>query len=250
MTFKAKLLFVLLAPLASSAWAADDAPAEDNPINPKVIDKLVQVGQYLRSLPKFKVDAQITRDVVLETGQKIKVGGTSQVVVDGRSRLYASLESDTQNRRYFFNGKKFTQYSPALKYYGTVDAPETLSEALHQFEEHYGLRLPMEDLFLLGQDQSQLDALTAAAYVGSSSINGKQCDHLAFRQEGADWQLWVSHSDKPLPCKLVITTTEDTSYPEYSAVYSWNLKPDTNAASFTFKPAKGDVAISITKAAQ
>lgn len=248
----ARLLCLLMVPLTASVWAADATNSPDSTdtteaVNPKVIDKVVEMGDYLRSLPDFRVDATIERDVVLDNGQKIKTLGSTEMVVQGRSHLYARAQSDTQNREYFYNGKQLTQYSPALKYYTTVKAPPKIVDTLNQIEDYYGLRLPMEDLFLFGRDQSQIDAIKSAAYIGPSTVNGQVCDHLAFRQDGADWQLWVAHTGKPLPCKLVITTTDDDSKPEYSAVYRWNLTPGIKESSFTFVPGKGDTSIPFKK---
>ncbi|HZZ11573.1 MAG TPA: DUF2092 domain-containing protein [Paraburkholderia sp.] len=266
MARSARLVCLLLVPLTTAVWAAD-APktpasnaatasaaaatpasaADADVVNPQVVDKVVQMGNYLRSLQAFQLNASFDRDVVLDNGQKIKMLGATELVVQGKTHLFARVESDTQNREYFYNGKQLTQYSPTLKFYTTVKAPPSISEMLHDLDDYYGLRLPMEDMFLFGSDQSQIDALKAAAYVGPSKVEGKLCDHLAFRQDGADWQLWVSRSDKPLPCKLVITTTDDDSRPEYSAVYRWNLTPGAKDASFTFTPGKGDTAIPFKK---
>ncbi len=228
---QATWLLALLAACALQARAEDaaaDATAQAV-VNPKVVEKLTQMGNYLRSLSRFEVKAAITHDTVLETGQKLQIQGTSTLQVVGRDRFHAVAETDTLSREFFYNGTVFTQYSPDLHYYTTVNAPPKLTDMLHEIEDHYGIQVPMEDLFLFGTDQSQAKALTSAMYIGPSHINGKLCDHLAFRQEGIDWQLWITRSDKPLPCKLVITTTDDTSFPEYSALYTWNLKPGVKA---------------------
>lgn len=247
------LLFCLAAVPAAHA---EDPPAPDAPpvadttpmVNPQVVDKLIDMGNYLRSLPRFQVDAEVSRDTVLDSGQKIKTESFNTLKVIKGTRLYAKAEGDIKTREFFYNGKKLTQYSPFLKYYTTVDASPTLAETMHRLEDYYGVQIPMEDLFLFGSDQAQIDALKEAVYVGPSTIKGKLCDHLAFRQQGVDWQLWITRSEKPLPCKLVITTTDESSFPEYTAVYRWNLKPAINEAMFTFKPGKGDVAIPLKKA--
>ncbi|MHC8400509.1 DUF2092 domain-containing protein [Pseudomonas sp. MDT1-17] len=239
------LLFTLA---LTSGARADDPPTPDATptVNPQVVDKLIDMGNYLRGLPKFQVDAEVSRDTVLESGQKIKTESFNVLKVT-RDRMYAKTEGDVRTREFFYNGKKLTQYSPFLKYYTTVDAPPKLSDALHMIENHYGVQIPMEDLFLFGSDQAQIDALKSALYVGPSTIKGQLCDHLAFRQEGVDWQLWITRSEQPLPCKLVITTTDEPGFPEYSALYHWNLKPGIKDSIFTFAPGKGDVAIPLKK---
>jgi hypothetical protein len=249
MTLKAKWLFPLLLPLSMAASAADE-PAAATRVNPQVLEKLVQMGTYLRSLPGFQVDAQTSRDVVLESGLKIQVQGSSKLKVSGKNKLSIALDSDTQTRNYFYNGKELTQYSPKLHYYTTVPAADSIKGMLEQVEAHYGLELPMVDLFQFGADEAQMNEITVAAYVGPSTINGKLCDHLAFSQPGTDWQLWITRSDKPLPCKLVIANTEEANQPEYAATYTWNLKPKLAANEFSFKPAKGDVAIPFKKVSE
>lgn len=245
-------VFCLMLACCLTTWAQAEEPVAADAtamVNPQVVDKLIDMGNHLRGLTKFQVDAQVSRDTVLESGQKIKTESSNTLKVVGHNRMYARTEGDVRTREFFYNGKKLTQYSPYMKYYTTVDAPATVAEALHLIENHYGIQVPMEDLFLFGSDQAQIDALKEALYVGPSTISGQLCDHLAFRQEGVDWQLWITRSEKPLPCKLVITTTDDKSFPEYSAVYHWNLKPVIKDSVFTFKAAKDDVAIPLKKAA-
>ncbi|MHC8391958.1 hypothetical protein ACYZTM_29025 [Pseudomonas sp. MDT2-39-1] len=36
-------------------------------ISPQVVDKLIDMSDYLRSLSKFQVDTEVSRDTVLET---------------------------------------------------------------------------------------------------------------------------------------------------------------------------------------
>lgn len=127
MTLKAKLLCLLLASLSMSTWAAEGDITNDK-VNSLVLDKLVKMGDYLRSLNKFQVNAQYDRDVVLESGQKIKTLGKTQMQVDGNPHLYAFIDSDAETCEYFYNGKKLTQYSPSHKYYITVYAPKNIAD--------------------------------------------------------------------------------------------------------------------------
>ncbi|CAK9889473.1 MULTISPECIES: DUF2092 domain-containing protein [Pseudomonas] len=243
-------LSLIAQPLLVHGEDAAPASASSAIRNPQVIDKVIDMGEYLRSLKVFKVSAEVSRDTVLDSGQKIQSQSSNVLQVGGDDRLYARSDGDTRSLEFFYNGKQLTQYSPYLKYYTTVQAPPTLAETLHRLEDYYGIQLPLEDLFLFGSDQAQIDVIQSALYVGPSSINGQLCDHLAFRQADVDWQLWLTRADQPLPCKLVITTTGQASAPEYSAVYHWDLKPDGKPVKYTFVPGKGDVAIALKKASE
>lgn len=249
MTLKSKWLCAVMLPLGLTAWAADE-PASVPDVNPRVVAKLTQMGEYLRSLPKFQVDAQLSQDVIVGTGQKIKALGTSRLVIDGKTHMRADLTTDSLSRSFYYNGKTFTQYSPTLKYFTTVDAPATVLETVHAVEKYYGLQVPMEDLIRFGLDEAQVKALTVAAYVGPSTVNGQLCDHLAIRGPKMDWQVWMTRTEKPLPCKLIVTQTDKPSQPEFSADYKWNLNPKMSAGEFTFKPAKGDAEIPFKKIAE
>ncbi|MGL4995507.1 MAG: DUF2092 domain-containing protein [Deefgea sp.] len=247
MKLKSSLLYTVLIPLSLSAIAAEQT---ENQVNPLVVAKAVEVGKHLRSLPKVEVTAQTTQDLTLKSGQKIQSHGTSQMVADGKKRLYMNIDSDSITREYFFDGKNLTQYSPPLRYYTTVDMVGNTAEMLNKVEKHYGIQLPLKALFALGSDQEALKQLTSAMYVGPSKINGKVCDHLAFSQPGTDWQLWVSRGEKALPCKLVVTKTDETNQTQTSQTFAWNLAPKVEASEFTFKAEKGDVAIPLKKIAE
>ena len=81
---------------------------------------------------------------------------------------------------------------------------------------------------------------TQGAYVGTGVIGGVECDHLAFRNPRVDWQLWVQKGDQPLPLKYVITTKWVTGAPQYSLrLRNWNVKPEIDAAMFTFTAPAG-----------
>nr|WP_314902164.1 DUF2092 domain-containing protein [uncultured Deefgea sp.] len=244
---KLPLCYIAFIPFSLSVFAAE---SNESQVNPLVVAKAVEVGQHLRSLPKVEVTAQTTLDVTLKSGQKIQSHGTSQMVADGKNRLYMNIDSDSITREYFFDGKNLTQYSPPLQYYTTIDMPGTTAGMLNKVEAHYGIHLPLKALFTLGSDQEALSKLTSAVYIGPSKINGKVCDHLAFSQPGADWQLWVSRDKKPLPCKLVVTKTDEANQPQTSQTFTWNLAPAVKASEFTFKAGKGDVAIPMKKLAE
>lgn len=247
MKLKSIWLGLALIPLSVAALASD---ASDSKVNPKVVAKAVEMGKHLRSLQKAEVTAKVTHDVALESGHKIQAQGTSQMVFADKNKLYMNIDSENITREYFYDGKKLTQYSPNLQYYTTVDVAGNTLEMLNQVEKYYGLQLPLKALFQLGSDQAELSKLTLAAYVGPSKINGQVCDHLAFSQPGVDWQLWVSRAEKPLPCKLVITKTDESSQPQTSQTFTWNLNPKVAASEFTFKPGKGDIAIPFKKIAE
>ena len=204
----------------------------------KAIEALTSMGKYLRSLKAFSLHADTAIDEVLTTGQKIQFAGSLDYAVEFPNHLRAEVRSDRRTRDYIFDGKTLTQYSPRMNYYATVAAPGTLTELVQLANQKYGLPLPLADLFLWGTDKAGVDDITSAAYFGPARIGGRDCGHFAFRQSDVDWQIWIERGAHPLPCKIVITTTDEPSQPQYAAVLKWNTAPKLQPSTFAFTPPK------------
>ena len=87
---------------------------------------------------------------------------------------------------------------------------------------------------------AELDARVISAFpVGKENIGGYVCEHQAVRGELLDWQVWIREGGEALPCKLVITNTQDPAMPQYVAVYSWLSNVTIDPGSFTFAAPEG-----------
>jgi hypothetical protein len=229
---------VLVAAIAAtSAYAADAPPSATPAVDPKAMDALKSMGTHLRELKSFTLHADTTIDEVDDAGQKLQFGGTVDFKVRRPDRLRADVNSDRRQRSYYYDGKTLTQYSPRMGYYATVDAPPTLRELADVLQQRYDLSLPLTDLFRWGTDNDSGSGITAAAFIGPSTIDKIECEHYAFRQNDADWQVWIGH-DSQLPCKLVITTTEEESQPQYEAQFTWHPNTAFDDKTFVFDKPK------------
>jgi hypothetical protein len=155
------------------------------------------------------------------------------------------MSSAQGERELIYDGKTVTLYTPALKYYASTEAADTIGGMIRQLEEKYGIDVPLVDLFIWGTDAAPLDKILSAMYAGQDLVGQELCDHYAFRQPGIDWQIWIATGDMPLPRKLVITSRDDEARPQSTSLLSWNLKPTFKDAVFTFKPPKDANRISI-----
>jgi len=218
----------------TSAPAASAAPA----IEPGVLDELNRMGAYLRTLNMFTLQIDGTIDEVLLSGQKVQFGGKAVYKFHKPDGLFLSLDTDRQQREFYFNGKTFTLYSPRMHFYASTPAPATVRELMNDLDKKYGIQLPISDLFLWDTDAARQDAIKSGIDVGPARINGAVCEQFAFRQAGVDWQVWIQHGDTPLPRKLVITTTDDDAQPQYVAVLTWDMTTRVPESAFSFTPPK------------
>ena len=76
--------------------------------------------------------------------------------------------------------------------------------------------------------------------LGSGVIRGMECNHLAFRTEEVDWQIWTADGDRPYPCRYVITSKMVPEQPQYTLnIRNWKAGNEVAAEDFAFKAPQG-----------
>jgi hypothetical protein len=235
--------------VAERAVPAVPAPADAGAVerDASALAALERMGGYLRGLTTFQIRGETSRDEVLDDGQSIEFDAVVDMIVQRPNRIRAEVTSDRKDRIYFGDGKTFSVWARRMNYYATIPAPATLRELADTLADKYDLELPLVDLFYWGESKS-LDDIRGASDIGASQVDGVTCEHFAFRQEGADWQVWIQQGDYPLPRKLVIRTTTDPARPQYSATLAWNLAPSYDDTAFTFVPPKDAKRITLVEA--
>jgi len=227
--------------LAQTAPAPSPAPFPQGAkatINDKAIERLKAMGAHLRSLKAFTVTADVTTDLVLDSGQKIEAGQTVEMSARLPNMLLVSTQSPVRSRKIYYDGKNVTVYGEKLGYYGTFAAPDSIAATLEAAAKKYAIELPLADLFLFGTDKSNLGAITEALYTGPQRVGGVLCDNFAFRQPDVDWQVCIERGKNALPRKIVITSTDIAERPQRRSVLTWKAGTAPAASAFTFKPPK------------
>ncbi|WPU63506.1 DUF2092 domain-containing protein [Peredibacter starrii] len=214
-------------------------------VDPEVIDRIEEMGKYLRSLKKFEVESNFTFEIATEDNQKFSYPGKLHYKVKRPNKLFAELKSDHKQRQYYYDGTSMTIYDPKSKFYGQIAAPETIDELMEEIEENYKIILPLEDLFDWGTDKAPTDKISMATYIGESKINNIEVEQFVIRQGNIDWQLWVKKGDEPIPQKIIYTAIDDQVRPQFSAELKWTLDPKIKTNDFEFKPPKGSYKIEI-----
>lgn len=226
----------MLADAAAGQTAQQVDAADPAPIDPVAIAALDDMAAYLQTLTSFRVDADTTSEIVLDSGQKIQFGGTVDMIVRRPDAFKVVSQADTRTREMFYDGKSFTIFAPRLGYYASFDAPPSIGQTLDAARTNYGLEVPLADLFTWGTDQTMRSRIKEAMVILPETVGDRSCIHYAFRQDDVDWQLWLEDSDRLLPCKLVITSTDDPSMPQYSSVLHWDLTTPVSAQDLGFDP--------------
>jgi len=214
-----------------------DPIANEGVIEDDAVDALKDMSKYLMSTTTLQADTVGTLDVVTNDGQRIQLDGNTTYKIR-RPGFVIDYRSDIKSRRFIYDGKNFTVYSPQLGYYASVPAPGTNKEVLDTIYNKFGISLPLEDLFRWDDSgtDDRIKALKSAYKVGTATLNGIETDHYAFREEDVDWEVWIQQGDQPLPRKLVIVDRTDPARPTFTSNLSSKVNPTFTDADFTFVP--------------
>ena len=235
----------IYAQTAQPATAPAATAVAANAVDPAAIQALKNMGAYLQTLKRFQVCTELTGERVLADGQKLQHTATADMDAERPNRLHARMWSARAERELIYDGKTATLYTPAQKYYSTVEFSGNLTELINKLEERYGVEVPLADMFIWGTPAASFDKIESAMNAGQDFVGKDICDHYVFRQGNFDWQIWITTGDKPLPRKLVITNRNDDARPQSLQLINWNLKPTFKDEVFKFTPPKGATAVEI-----
>jgi hypothetical protein len=203
--------------------------------------RIEAMARFLAKAQKLAVVADCSYDVVQESGQKIEFGERREMTLRRPDRVRIDVtQRDGSHRGLLFDGSQLTVFDVEEKVYATVPRPGTVDAALTHFTQDLNMRLPLRELFANDLPQELKDVLGTARLVGEERVGGVTTDHVAFRGDTADVQLWIPREGDPLPQRIVITYRLAAGQPQFEANFSgWNLKPDAPDSLFVFTPAAG-----------
>jgi hypothetical protein len=245
---KAKTVFLMIPMFIFSAMlvAAPASAKEAGPVKAQKSEEqakgvMKRMADYLSQAKGFSVTVDTGFDTVQEFGQKIEFGETRKIVLSRPDRLRVeATKRDGSKSELVFDGKEIAIYFAKENVYATEAKPGTVDQAVDYFTNDLDMRLPLAEMLSSKLSQELSDKVIEAAYVEKSFIAGVPCDHVAFRGDEADLQLWVAQGDKPLPQRIVITYTQIDGRPQFWAQLSkWNLAPELPTSLFAFKAPAG-----------
>jgi hypothetical protein len=233
------ILLALAAPLVAAETADTKVTEAQGPvISPDAQGVVDRMTAYLRTLKTYSIDSQSTRDEVVAFGYKVQHNEHATLTAQLPNKLRGEISGDLRNRTVVYDGAKIVLYSPDDDVYARTSAPDSVNKLIGNVLDA-GIEMPMIDVLYQAAQGTLTEEVRGGVLVGDSNIDGSDCDHLAFRQQTIDWQLWVEKGDKPVPRKIVITTRYAVGDPQFQAILRWNVKPKIDASTFVFTPPKG-----------
>ncbi|HEX5640071.1 MAG TPA: DUF2092 domain-containing protein [Burkholderiaceae bacterium] len=225
-----RALWVLSAALllaAPGAWAqAGDA---------KVM--LKAMSDYVGRQKTIELSFDSDIEVITPGLEKIQFANSGEALLQRPNKLRAHRVGGYADVALSFDGKTVSILGKHLNAYAQFDAPGSVDQLFEALRAGHGIALPFADLLLTNSYEALVAGVMEAKHVGRGVIDGRECEHLAFRNFDTDWQLWVEVGASPIPRKMVITSKTLNSAPQYTLrVKAWktDVKPAPDA--FVFVP--------------
>ena len=154
-------------------------------------------------------------------------------------KLHATRTGGYSDVELFFDGKTLTVYGKNIDSFVQLDAPGSIDKLIDLLREK-GVAVPGADLLFSNAYETLMADVIDAKHIGRGVVDGIECEHLAFRNQDTDWQLWVEVGANPIPRKFVITSKSVAAAPQYTLIVKeWKTDVQADPATFAFKPPEG-----------
>jgi len=234
MSIAVRTAALALLALPALVVAVSQASAEDDA---KQIFKAM--SDYLASQKTISATFDSTIEVITPAMEKIQFASSGTLLMSRPSEIKATRTGGYSDVEMSFDGKTFTVLGKSINGYAQIDAPGSIDQLIDTLRDR-GMAIPGADLLLSNVYDTLIGDVIEAKHIGHGVVGGVECDHLAFRNQETDWQLWIERGDKPIPRKYVITTKSVGAAPQYTLViHDWKTDVETAAADFTFSPPDG-----------
>jgi hypothetical protein len=140
----------------------------------------------------------------------------------------------------YFNGKTLSLFRRDQKIYSKLDIPGTVEHLAGELRDKYQRPLPAADLLSANVFEAMMPDVTDVKDLGTGFIRGIECDHIAFRTDEVDWQIWIAQGDRPYPVRVIFTSKKISGSPQYQIdVTNFKTGNQVSTVDFDFVPPQG-----------
>jgi hypothetical protein len=201
---------------------------------------LKAMADYVSSQKTIELTFDSDIEIITPQLEKIQFTNSGEALLSRPDKLRAHRVGGYADVALFFDGKTVTVYGKHINGYAQFDAPGTVDQLIEALRQGHGIALPFADLILSNSYNVLVAGVLEAKHIGRGVIDGRECEHLAFRNFDTDWQIWVEVGKSPIPRKMVITSKTMNSAPQYTLhVKGWKTGVVPAQDAFAFTPPAG-----------
>jgi len=184
-----------------------------------------RMSAKLTAAPVFSVTTSEVRDEIRSSGASEQVTLTRATVVRKPDRFYSVVTGGRHNE-VWYDGVGLTLVLHNEKVFAQSRAPETIDKTLDALYERYGLSTPISDYVYTSPAKALLTEKTTGGWVGRETAGDQQLDHLAFKDTGVTWEIWIPAVGDPLPQRTVTQFDDNRQVRKIETTFKdWNLAP-------------------------
>ena len=233
-----RILFTILTSLMVVSCATNQAAAQGSGSDAKSI--LRAMSDYVGRQKSIELSFESDIEIITPQLEKIQFTNSGEALLSRPNKLRAHRVSGHADVSLFFDGKTVSVYGKHVNGYAQYDAPGTVDELIVALREGQGVAIPGADLLLSNSHDVLAAGIMEAKLIGRGIVDGRECEHLAFRNFDTDWQLWVEAGEEPIPRKMVITSKTMNSAPQYTLrIKDWKTGVEPPPDAFAFVPPPG-----------
>jgi hypothetical protein len=212
------------------------ANAQKQRIDSTAVYILNRTTETMQDIKSCRFIAVTTYDIPTDNLGLVKHAITDKVTIKFPEKMKVSSSGDKGNRVLSYNGKDLNYYSYDNNSYATTTAPGSVIETIDAVSKKFGIEFSAADFFypsFASDIQSSSDDLV---FLGKTTLDGKECYHIAGHDKTKSFQFWIGNDDLFLPLKMVIIYTDQKGSPQFEAVYKdWVINSDLPDSMFEFK---------------
>jgi hypothetical protein len=203
---------------------------------------LKAMSDYMGAQKSLSFDFDATLEVVTKDDQKLALASSGSVTLSRPDKIRVTRAGGFADVEMSFDGKTLTLLGKNLNLYTQLDVPGTIDHLVDELRDTYQRPLPAADLLLSNSYDALMADVVDVKDLGSGVIGGVECDHLAFRKDEVDFQIWIAQGKHPYPYRYVITSKLISGEPQYTVqTRDWKTGGEVAATDFSFKnPTKAD----------
>jgi hypothetical protein len=218
------------------------AHAAEPSVEPRAAELVKAALTHLSRAGNIALRAEMTAETALPSGEKLQYPATLEVSLRRPDRLRYTIDGERRRIGGWYDGKTFTLRDGEKNVCAATPAPRSLSALFDGLKEKYGFRPPLAILLREDSADAALKGVTSGFHAGRGKVDGVLCEHLAFRQEKIDWQIWIAAEGDPVIKRIVMIRKQLPGAPQLSFTFlSWDFKTALEDARFVFEPPQGAV---------
>lgn len=225
--------------LGASA-GAQDAAAKAELNRQQAIEIVKRMATFVGSEKDITLAYDSELEVVTPQMEKLQFNSSGKASLSRPDKFRVSRTGGYANVELIYDAKSLTVFDKDADSYAVEPATGSIDSVVERLRNEWMQDLPAADLLTTDSFDALMADVIEAKYIGPAVVGGVDCEHVAFRNHDTDWQLWVESGERPIPCKMVITSKTVGGAPQYSVqVTDWQSGQAFPADTFTFAPPSG-----------